>query len=88
MYADLEVQEMYYIKTKYFVMLCTYKPQKGPHLTANCFIIPVINTTTRGTRRATVLLALSICTLSFLLSVRIVHNVHKLCNVHVEYFVV
>lgn len=32
------------------------------------------------------LLSLSICTLSLLLSVRIVHNVHNLCNVHVEYF--
>lgn len=32
------------------------------------------------------LLSLSICTLSLLLSVRIVHNVHNLCNVHAVYY--
>lgn len=69
------------------VVLCTYKPrdQKEPHLT-NCFTIPFINTITRRTCWVLALLSLSICTLSLLLSVRIVHNVHNLCNVHVEYF--
>lgn len=67
------------------VVLCTYKPQKEPHLT-NCFTIHFINTITRRTCWVLALLSLSICTLSLLLSVRIVHNVHNLCNVHVEYF--
>lgn len=64
-----------------FCYVVYIQASKGTHLI-------VINTTTRRTRRATVLLSISICTLSLLLSVRIVHNVHKLCNVHVEYFVV
>lgn len=69
------------------VVLCTYKPQKEPHLT-NCFTIPFINTITRRTSWVLALLSLSIWTLSLLLSVRILHNVHNLCNVHVEYFAV
>lgn len=67
------------------VVLCTYKPQKEPHLT-NCFTIPFINTITRRTCWVLALLSLSICTLSLLLSVRIVHNVHNLCNVHAVYY--
>lgn len=67
------------------VVLCTYKPQKEPHLT-NCFTIPFINTITRRTCWVLALLSLSICTLTLLLSVRIVHNVHNLCNVHAVYY--
>lgn len=67
------------------VVLCTHKPQKEPHLT-NCFTIPFINTITRRTCWVPALLSLSICTLSLLLSVRIVHNVHNLCNVHAVYY--
>lgn len=67
------------------VVLCTYKPQKEPHLT-NCFTIPFINTITCRTCWVLALLSLSICTLSLLLSVRIVHNVHNLCNVHAVYY--
>lgn len=66
------------------VVLCTYKPQKEPHLT-NCFTIP-FNTITCRTCWVLALLSLSICTLSLLLSVRIVHNVHNLCNVHAVYY--
>lgn len=73
--------QIMYTKTDY----CSYKPQKEPHLT-NCFTIPFINTITRRTCWVLALLSLSICTLSLLLSVRIVHNLHNLCNVHVEYF--